>query len=64
MSFRELDLRIQARRDNLQEEAIYMNHAFNGGPLLRQAATDQPQRDRSQYEAMRDHARESGFWLN
>jgi len=62
VSLKQLDLRIEARRENLQEEAIYTHHAFTGGPLLREAATDQPQRDRSRYEQMKERNR--GWWLN
>lgn len=53
---------MEARRTNLQQEAIYMHHAYTGGPLLRQGALDQPQRDRARYEQMKeDHA---DWWLN
>jgi hypothetical protein len=62
VSLKQLDLRIEARRENLHEEAIFTHHAFTGGPLLQQGAAEQPQRDRSRYEEMKERNR--GWWLN
>ena len=53
---------MQARRENLREEAVYMNHAFSGGPLLKDAAVQEQARSRDRYDALKD--RHQGWWNN
>jgi hypothetical protein len=54
---------MDARRENLREEAIYMNHAFSGGPLLREAATEAQRVDQKErYETLKNRHR--GWWNN